>query len=359
VRPRLHVQLAGTVRRFGLLAVWALMIALFGILRPAEFLNTGTASAILSSQAPLLVLALGLLPALTADTLDLSAPAALGLGATLLGELNVIHHWPLWASIAAVVTCGVIIGSLNAVFIVGCGVDPIVVTLGTGTLLGGAALGINIVPTAGVSSWLVNLTRYPIFGLQTVFYVGVALALGAWYFSTYTPAGRHLFFVGAGPDVARLTGINVARYRTAVLIYGSVIASIAGVLLVGSLGSSDPTIGPTYLLPVFASVFLGATTITPGRFNAWGTVVAVYFLTTGVTGLELLGLSGWVNQVFYGAALVLAATFSHTVARRRQRDARPDHDAPSWTGHQQTSSTDSRPAPSVIDPPSSTDEHHP
>jgi ribose transport system permease protein len=143
-----------------------------------------------------------------------------------------------------------------------------------------------------------------------------------------------------GPDVARLTGIGVARYRTAALVYGSVVASIAGVLLVGTLGSSDPTIGPTYLLPVFASVFLGATTITPGRFNAWGTVAAVYFLTTGVTGLELLGLSGWVNQVFYGAALILAATFSRVVTRRRQRADHPDQDEPPRTDHQAVPAAD-------------------
>lgn len=187
-----------------------------------------TASAILSSQAALLILALGLLPALTADTLDLSAPATLGIADTLVGELSVVHHWPLWGAITAVLACGALIGSLNAVFIVGFGVDPIVVTLGTGTLLGGAALGINIVPTAGISAWLVSLTRHPICGLQLVFYLGLVLALATWYFATYTPTGRHLFFVGAGPDVARLTGINVARYRTAALVYGSVIASIAG-----------------------------------------------------------------------------------------------------------------------------------
>ena len=311
-------QLTSWARRFGLLAIWAVMVAVFGILRPEEFLTTGTASAILSTQAPLLVLALGLLPALTADTLDLSAPATLGLADTLLGELNAVHHWPLWSTTAAVLACGALVGGLNAVFIVGFGVDPIVVTLGTGTLLGGAALGINIVPTAGISAWLVNLTRHPIFGLQLVFYLGLVLALATWYFATYTPTGRHLFFVGAGPDVARLTGINVTRHRTVALVYSSVIASIAGILLAGTLGSSDPTIGPTYLLPVFASIFLGATTITPGRFNAWGTVAAVYFLVTGVTGLELLGLSGWVNQVFYGAALVLAATFSRIATRHRQ-----------------------------------------
>lgn len=306
----------GWARRFGLLAIWAVMIAVFGILRPEEFLTTGTASAILSSQAALLILALGLLPTLTADILDLSAPATLGIADTLLGELGAVQHWPLWSTIAAVLACGALIGGLNAVFIVGFGVDPIVVTLGTGTLLGGAALGINIVPTAGISATLVTVTRYPILGLQLVFYLGLGLALTTWYFATYTPTGRHLFFVGAGPDVARLTGINVARYRAAALVYSSVIASIAGILLAGTLGSSDPTIGPTYLLPVFASIFLGATTITPGRFNAWGTVVAVYFLVTGVTGLELLGLSGWVNQVFYGAALVLAATFSRLPTRK-------------------------------------------
>ncbi|MGH3671475.1 MAG: ABC transporter permease [Pseudonocardiaceae bacterium] len=323
----------GWARRYGLLACWALMIAVFGILRPAEFLTTGTASGILSTQAALLILALGLLPALTADTLDLSAPATLGLADTLLGELNAVHHWPLWATIAAVLACGALIGSVNAVFIVGFGVDPIVVTLGTGTLLGGAALGINIVPTAGISPALVTLTRHPIFGLQLVFYLGVVLAVATWYFATYTPTGRHLFFVGASPDVARLTGINVTRYRSAALVYGSLTGSIAGILLAGTLGSADPTIGPTYLLPVFASVFLGATTITPGRFNAWGTVAAVYFLTTGVTGLELLGLSGWVNQVFYGAALVLAATFSRITTHRRQHPAQPDPSQPSQTGH--------------------------
>lgn len=78
----------------------------------------------------------------------------------------------------------------------------------------------------------------------------------------------------ATPDVARLTGINVARHRAGALVYGSTTASLAGILLAGTLGSSDPTLGPTYLLPVFASIFLGATTITPGRFNVWGTVVA-------------------------------------------------------------------------------------
>jgi len=322
-------------RRVGLLASWLVMIVIFGWLRPEQFLNTGTASAVLSSQAPLLILALGLLPALTSGVLDLSAPAALGLAVTLVGELNVVHHWPLWATAVAVLACGVLVGALNAVFIVAAGVDPIVVTLGTGTLLGGVAIGVNIVPTAGISPWLVQLTRHQVLGVQLVFYLALALAVVTWWFAVFRPAGRQLFFVGAGPEVAALTGLNVAAYQAGALVYGSVVASVAGILLAGTLGSADPTIGPTYLLPVFACIFLGATTITPGRFNAWGTVIATYFLTTGVTGLELLGLSGWVNQVFYGASLVLAATASRMTARARRPRLSPRRSArrPRPRGH--------------------------
>ena len=83
--------------------------------------------------------------------------------------------------------------------------------------------------------------------------------------------------------------------------------------------------------PAFSAAFLGSTTIEPGRFNAWGTFVAVYFLVTGITGLQLLGLSGWIESVFYGASLVLAVALARVVSRyellRRVRNAAPGGDA--------------------------------
>lgn len=307
------------VQQFGLLGIWVFMIGAFGLLRPDSFLSMATFSGIISSQAVLLILGLGLLPSLTSATLDLSAPFTLGLAITLVGQLNVVMQWPIWITIPTVILCCALVGAVNAFFVVGLNVDSIVVTLGTGTVLSGAALGINLVPTTGISPALVNLARYQVLGLQLVFFFGLALTLATWYFFTYTITGRHLFFVGAGPDVARLTGINVNRFRAGSLIYGAAVAGIAGILLAGTLGSSSPTIGGTYLLPVFASIFLGATTIKPGRFNAWGTLIAVYFLTTGVTGLELLGVSGWINHVFYGAALVLAAALTPMATRQFHR----------------------------------------
>jgi ribose transport system permease protein len=138
-----------------------------------------------------------------------------------------------------------------------------------------------------------------------------------WYVYSYTPLGRYLYFVGGGRDVARLAGIRVNAIRAGSLLTSSVLSAVAGIVLAGTLGSAEPNLGEQYLLPAFAAAFLGATAITPGRFNAWGTFVAVYFLITGVIGLQLLGLTGWVTQVFYGASLVIAVSFSHLASRRR------------------------------------------
>jgi ribose transport system permease protein len=72
------------------------------------------------------------------------------------------------------------------------------------------------------------------------------------------------------------------------------------------------------LLPAYAAAFLGATTITPGRFNALGSFIAVYFLATGITGLQLLGAQNYVQQIFYGAALLAAVMVSFLIRRTRQ-----------------------------------------
>ena len=93
----------------------------------------------------------------------------------------------------------------------------------------------------------------------------------------------------------------------------SLICAFAGALYAGTSGAAAPTGGTEFLLPAFAAAFLGATTIYPGRFNPIGSVVAVYFLVFGITGLEFLGAPDYVQDVFYGAALIVAVTFSQIV----------------------------------------------
>jgi ribose transport system permease protein len=85
-----------------------------------------------------------------------------------------------------------------------------------------------------------------------------------------------------------------------------VLASLAGMALVGSVGGADPAAGPSYLLGAFAAAFLGATQVRPGRFNPWGTVIAVLMVGCGDVGLLLTGASIWAPSVFEGVVLIAA-----------------------------------------------------
>ena len=311
--------LAEIGHRYGLVIVWVGVIAAFSIAQPSTFPTSANFQTIFGSQAVLLILTVGLLFPLMAGEFDISIGGVLSVSLVLVGFLNVQHQWPVGLAIVVALCAGLVIGLVNAFFVVVIGLESFVVTLGMGTLLTGTGMGINNLSIAGISGSLVNASRYQFLGLQLVFYYGLALTVVCWYVFSFTPLGRYLYFVGAGREVARLSGVRVDRIRAGAFVVSSVVAAFGGVVLAGVLGASDPNTGASYVLPAFAAAFLGATAISPGRFNPWGAFIAVYFLVTGITGLQLVGLSGWIEQVFYGGALVLAVTFSRLSGRRLVR----------------------------------------
>ena len=314
-RPRLDVT--DILDRYGIIGAWLAIIILFAILEPTTFFTVANFETVFGSQAVLLILALALLIPLTVGEFDLSVTGAMSVAAVLIGFLNVQHNWPIVPAVLVALAAGVIIGLINTFFVMVVGVQSIVVTLGSGTLWMGVAYGIEPSNVAGISPGLVNATATNVVGLPLAFWYGLILTLFAWYVYSFTPLGRYLHFVGANRQVSRMSGIPVTSIRAGSLMVSATVSAFAGVVLVGTLASSSPSDSSEFLLPAFAAVFLGATAITPGRFNPWGTFIAVFFLITGITGLELFGLSGWIEDVFYGASLVLAVALSRLAARRR------------------------------------------
>jgi ribose transport system permease protein len=92
-------------------------------------------------------------------------------------------------------------------------------------------------------------------------------------------------------------------------------AALAGILYAAQLGQGPPGVGESFLLPAYATAFLGATIIKPGRFNVAGLVVAILIIAVGINGFELLGAPFWVESLFQGTALVGAVALSQV--RRR------------------------------------------
>lgn len=313
-------QILIELERFGLVIVWIAITALFAVLLPNIFFTWPNFSSMFGSQAVLVILALGLIIPLTAGDMDVSIAQVLVLSSMVFAVLNVDHSWGVFPSLLAAVASGIAVGLVNAFFILFFRIHSLIVTLGTGTFLHGITLWISDSRTvSGIDQSVVDaVLTIRLFGISLSFYYAIVLCLALTYVLGFTSMGRKILFVGKGRDVARLSGIAVDRVRLCCLVASAVIASLAGIIFVGTSGAADPNSGTNLLLPAFAAAFLGATTITPGRFNPIGSFIAVYALVTGISGLSLMGIDTYVQDLFYGGALVIAVALSQLVRGREE-----------------------------------------
>ena len=322
-RPPIASKLTKVGERFGIIGLWAVMIIVYSAVESSTFDTNGTFQVIFGSQAALIFLAMAFLcTIIVGEFVDLSIASILGLCATIVPVLTVFDHFSVVVASVIAVAVGIAAGAINGLLAVYAGVNTIVVTLGMSTLLTGIALAIShLGAVTGLSTSfgkiaLANVGGWPFGGLPVSFYYGIGLVLVFAYVLAFTPLGRHMQFVGANREVSRLAGVRVNAIRFGAFVAAGALCGIGGVVVAAGVGGFDPTTTSTYLLPAVSAVFLGTAVIRPGRFNPIGTLIAVYFLATGIQGLEELNLSEWISYVFYGAALIIAVLLT-TLLRRR------------------------------------------
>lgn len=296
--------------RIGALYALAIMIVGFSVLTD-EFFSMSTALSILSEQAITVLVAIGLTIPLAAGVFDLSIHGSMGLAVVIVSRLMVDAGLPPIVAIALTLLTALPIGLVNGLLVTKAKMHPLIATLGMGSILIGSVFWIsgnqNIL---GIPADFRMIANTQLFGIPALVYYIFLVALLLWYITSKTPVGRHLYATGGSAEVARLAGVRTNKIIVVSFILSSVIAMLAGIMVTARLGTGSPTVGPTYLLPAFAAAFLGATQFKRGRFNIWGTVLAVYLLATGVKGLVLMGADFWVKDIFNGAALVLAVALS-------------------------------------------------
>ena len=311
------------LEQYSLVIAIVVIFVVFSLLRPEVYPTLTNLASMLGSNATLVLLTLGLIIVLRAGEFDLSIAANMTFCAVFFAVMTVQFQVPIALGILLALVLGGLIGLLNAILVLFFRVNSFIATLGMGTLLQGFAIWVsgNKVITGvdqGLIDWVVvyRIAYIPL----SFFYALIVMAI-LWYVFRYTSAGRSLLYVGKNQDVARLSGFKVNKVRLLAFVATGVIAGGAGLLYAGTSGSADPSSGLSYMLPAFAAAFLGATAIEVGEFNPISTVIAAYFLVFGVTGLALLGVPTFIQQLFYGSALIVAVALSAWVARMKQRSA--------------------------------------
>lgn len=305
--------------KYALIGVLLLLWVTFSVLNTGAFATTSNLQTILSVQATTGLLALAVVVPIVHGHFDLSTGFQFGLAQSLCAVLIIRDGWSPVAAVALVIVIGVVIGVINGQLITRVGLPSFTTTLGMGMLVLGLTewLTKNQVIIGPAPTWFLDLGRMRLLGIPLPFIYLAIAAFILFVLLEYTVWGRRAYAIGANVVAARLSGIAADRQVRQSFICTGVLCSIAGCISMTSLGGSSPVIGLGSLLPAFAAAFLGATCIRPGRYNVAGTVIAVYVIGVGITGLQQMGADIYIQDVFNGAALLTAIIIS-TIARRRR-----------------------------------------
>ena len=329
----------------GIVYVLIGLIVIFSLWAPDTFPTWQTAKTIVNQNAIAGLIALSLVVPLSARVFDLSVGSAMGLSNVLIAWLLVAKGVSVVPAIVLTLVGGLVIGAVNGTVVVGARVDSFIGTLATGSLMtAGISLISNDQAIVGnqLGGTFGKIATDSIGGIQLPVILMVIVAVVVWFSQRYTVAGRRMYAIGFNERGAQLAGIRTNRLKFTSLVVSGVVAAIAGVLLASQVSSGSPGIGPPYLLNAFAAAFLGATQF-GGRFNAWGTVLAVILLGTGTTGLVLVGAQPWAQSMFSGTVLLVAlaaGNLERTLAAR------------TWVQARRRSGTAAATAPPAAVPPS-------
>jgi ribose transport system permease protein len=302
---------------YGAVVVLIVMVVVFSILIPDTYPTWRNAKAILTSESTVLMVSLGLLVPAIVGEFDLSVGAVVAFSSIEMALLSASMIWPL--ALALTLLSAALIGLVSGVIVVKIGVSSFIATLGVSTVLGGGSLWISggQAVTQNIPESVTKLGQGTLAGIPLPIVYVVVLAALLWYGSSQMPIGRRLYATGGNRIAAELAGVRTRRLVGGAFVFSAVVAALAGVVTMMRAGAGSPSVGPELLLPAFAAIFLGSTTIIPGRFNVVGTVIGILLLAVGVSGLQQLGAEYYVVPLFNGGVLLVAVVISRLLAREQ------------------------------------------
>lgn len=304
--------------RYGTIAAFLVVVALFSIARPNTFATWQNWQSILNLGSVVLVMAAALTVPMIMGDFDLSV----GYNTQLLGAFAIVLVANVAIStgfaIVSTLLLGAAIGAIIGAIVAWSKVSAFVITLGAGTVMLGIELrithdGRNIFE--GIPSAYESIATTSFLSLSLPVWITFAVYVLLWFVTEHTVLGRYMAAIGGNQEAARLSGIKVETVRMLGFVIVGLGAALAGIILTSQAQQYYANAGTGYLLPAYAGVFLGAATLRANQFHILGTFVGVLFMQTIQTGLIIMNYKAFFANIIQGAILIVAVLVSRVGAR--------------------------------------------
>lgn len=248
--------------------------------------------------------------------LDISLGAMGGLCGVVAGMLMMDAGVNPFAAMLIAIVFGALLGLLNGFLITALNLHSLVLTIA----MAGVYKGVNLVLTKGVAitdipASIQFLGRGDIGPFPTPFVIMIVLLVVIAVVAHRTPFGRYVFAIGDNPVAARMIGVKVNRIKMLVFVIAGALAALAGTLMVARLGTAQPSIGDTWVLPSIAAAVIGGVATTGGIGSPVGAILGAAIIGVIEDVTVLYGISPYWQGVISGVIVVIAISFD-SLSRR-------------------------------------------
>lgn len=300
--------------------VAAVTFAVFAVLTP-NILTGANIINLLTNAATVAIAAAGMTFAITGGGFDLSIGSVLALTTCVLGKL--VPHLGAWGAVVVALLVGGVLGAVNGVIVTKLRIQTFVATLSTMIVYRGLAL----IYTGGRDATLYANLDVKYFTAGELAGIPFPIALTALVFLLafaayrWTPFGVRVRGIGSNISAARISGIPVDATLIGIFVVTSMTTVLSGTLLTSQLLTGNGRVGLGFELEVITATILGGTSLSGGRGNVWGTLVAALLLTIIANGLNLLGLPDQYQRLAKGLIFIVALALDSLLRLVRERRA--------------------------------------
>jgi len=288
-----------------------LTFIIFSILSE-PFLSTANIVNILRQSAIIGIMAIGVTFVIITSEIDLSigynmAFAGIVAGAFATGGYGLGFQVSVFVAIPMGILTGAFFGYLSGVARAKLNIPSFMATLSMMFIIEGAMLWFSgAQPLYGIPDSMQWFGNGNLFGIPAIIIVSLIVFIISDIVLSKTVFGRNLYAIGGNDEAARMSGIDVGRYKIYVLTISGALSAMAGILMLGRIGSAQVTAGVGLMLPPIAAVILGGTSLFGGVGSMKKTVVGVLFMAVLVNGLNLLGVGSDGQKLATGIVLIIA-----------------------------------------------------
>jgi ribose transport system permease protein len=272
------------------------------------------------------VLALGVTFVIITGGIDLSVGTVMTFSAVMTGVFITKWHLPIPIGILGGILAGSTAGLINGLMISRMKIPPFIATLG----MLYATKGLSLVISGLMPIYFNDTPAFREMAMGSVFgkiipgfeipnavlFLFVA-AIFASLILSRTILGRYTYALGSNEEATRLSGVNVASWKTAVYTLCGFFAGLAGVLISARLNSAQPALGAGYELDAIAAVVIGGTSLSGGEGTILGTVIGAFIISVLTNGLRILSVPQEWQMVVTGAIVVMAVYLD--ILRRKRK----------------------------------------